>query len=1147
MTKRRLLPAVVFALAAQLLASGNVWAQSFSVLQSFAGFNSPRTPYAGLVQASDGNFYGTISAGGPGIGYGGVFRTTGTLYNVSVLHWFQGTDGASPAAGLIQGTDGKLYGTTGGGGPNGYGTVFNIDLVGNLITLHSFGGTDGGGPYAGLIQGSDGNFYGTTLAGGSSANCFGGCGTVFKIDPAGNLTTLHSFTNADGADPYGGLVQGADGNFYGTTAFGGSGGYGTVFTIDSSGNFATIYSFAVTLTDGFIVYGGLVQGSDGYFYGTTFSGGPNGGGTVFRIDTLGNLTTLYSFAGPDGANPNCGLILGSDGNFYGTTQAGGSDNQGVVFRIDSSGNLTTLHSFSVTDGADCNAVLFEGADGNFYGTTVSGGGNNEGTVFEIDVAGDLTTLVSFGSGAGPFAAVVEAGDGYLYGTTSSGGTNEKGTVFRSDLDGNLTTLHSFLGSDGQGPIAGLIAGSDGFLYGTTGHGGANNDGTVFKIDPIGDLTSLYSFAGADGQDPEGGLVGGRDGYLYGTTVLGGSSGLGTIFRVDTSGNLTTIHSFSGSDGALPYARLVQASDDYFYGTTNWGGLGNGTVFRVDSSGNLTTLHSFTVADGASPYSGLIEATDDYLYGTTYEGGMFSGGTAFRMDRFGNLTTLHSFGLAEGESPYGGLVQGSDGYFYGVTSTSGAGLYGTVFRLDSLGNLTPLHFFALTDGAESHADLVQASDGNFYGTTFWGGDWYQGVLFRVTPCASYPSPEINPTEPIFCPWGSVILDAGPGYSTYRWSPSGETTESVVASTPGTWSVTVSDSNGCLGTASVAVTEDTGPIPVITPLGPTTFCPGESVTLDAGAGYATYQWTPNGETTQTIVAGSPGIYTVTVTDGNGCAGTSPSTVVTVVPNPTPVVAVSQCIAPNTPGQTASSLGYPGDSYTWTLTGGTIDSGQGTNQISFTSGPPGTAMSLTVVETNSTNCSGTASATMETDFSDVAPSNPFYNFICTLARNSITGGCGGGNYCPAASVLRSQMAVFLLRSEHGSSYVPPACTVASFTDVPCSNPFSSWIYQLVAEGITSGCTATTFCPNDAVLRNSMAVFLLVTEHGTGYTPPTCTPPGQFTDVPCPGGGFTDWIYQLVAEGITGGCTATAYCPSQPVSRAQMSVFLVTTFSLP
>jgi hypothetical protein len=217
----------------------------------------------------------------------------------------------------------------------------------------------------------------------------------------------------------------------------------------------------------------------------------------------------------------------------------------------------------------------------------------------------------------------------------------------------------------------------------------------------------------------------------------------------------------------------------------------------------------------------------------------------------------------------------------------------------------------------------------------------------------------------------------------------------------------------------------------------------------------------------------------------------------------------------------------------------------QITGNTGPHGPGATDLVV-TNPDSQTGTFTNGYVYDFSDVPPADPFHASVVALSRNGITSGCGGGNYCPTADVARSQMSVFLLKSKLGPCYSPPPCTVPIFTDVPCSSPFSSWIYQLVSEGITSGCTQTTFCPNNSVQRNSMAVFLLVTEHGMGYTPPACTPPGQFTDVPCPGGGFTDWIYQLVAEGITGGCTATTYCPGSPVLRSQMAAFLVTTFSL-
>jgi hypothetical protein len=400
-------------------------------------------------------------------------------------------------------------------------------------------------------------------------------------------------------------------------------------------------------------------------------------------------------------------------------------------------------------------------------------------------------------------------------------------------------------------------------------------------------------------------------------------------------------------------------------------------------------------------------------------------------------------------------------------------------------------------------------------------------------------------------GATYSWAGPnGFTSMLQNPS---IASVTTAAAGTYSVTATV-NSCTSVAATT-TVTVNPLPTALASGGGTICTGGSVPI-SGSGGVSCTWSPStglSDPNSCNPIANPSattIYTLTVTDANGCPSiNAPTVTVTVGPgtSPTPSITVLQCLTPNTSGLTASTPDNPGDTYAWTLTGGTLDSGQGTSAISFTSGPPGTPMSVQVVETNAANCAGTATVSMETNFLDVAPSNPFYSFVCTLARNSITGGCGGGNFCPASPVLRSQMSVFLLRSEHGSSYLPPACTVASFTDVPCSNPFASWIYQLVAEGITSGCTATTFCPNNSVLRNSMAVFLLVTEHGPGYTPPACTLPGQFTDVPCPGGGFTNWIYQLVAEGITGGCTTTTYCPTQAVSRAQMSVFLVTTFALP
>ncbi len=178
----------------------------------------------------------------------------------------------------------------------------------------------------------------------------------------------------------------------------------------------------------------------------------------------------------------------------------------------------------------------------------------------------------------------------------------------------------------------------------------------------------------------------------------------------------------------------------------------------------------------------------------------------------------------------------------------------------------------------------------------------------------------------------------------------------------------------------------------------------------------------------------------------------------------------------------------------------------------------------------------------FPDVATSNLFYAYIENIFHNGVTGGCGGGDYCPTTSVTRAQMAVFLLKAARGATFVPPPCS-GVFGDVTCPSLFADWIEELAAEGITGGCGGGNYCPSNPVTRAQMAAFLLKAEHGSSYTPPACT--GMFGDVPCPSL-FADWIEQLSVEGITGGCGGGNYCPNNPNTRGQMAVFLVKTFGL-
>jgi uncharacterized repeat protein (TIGR03803 family) len=384
-------------------------------------------------------------------------------------------------------------------------------------TIYSFGGTNtdamstsGSGV---LSKGSDGNFYGTTSRGGlslpvcrdgaaTSDPASVGCGAAFKITPTGEETVLHLFTGAptDGIYPAV-LIQGNDGNLYGTTEQGGANNLGTVFRIDPDGVESILYSFRGP--DG--AFGeGLLQGSDGNLYGTTQGGGANNSGTVFKLTLDGVETVLYSFTGAqyggpgnDGAVPGGQLIQGSDGNFYGTTIEGGltCGNQpmdpagcGVVFAVTPSGIETVLHWFSGPDGYSPGGLI-QGNDGNLYGTC-AGGAAAVGIAFKITPQGAETTLYAWdqtvaGGGFGP-GGLVQASDGNFYGITALGGVNEGGTFFQLTPSGVVTTLYSFPntsepGDTGATPDTNLVQGDDGSFYGATAQNGAYNRGYFFKL------------------------------------------------------------------------------------------------------------------------------------------------------------------------------------------------------------------------------------------------------------------------------------------------------------------------------------------------------------------------------------------------------------------------------------------------------------------------------------------------------------------------------------------------------------------------------------------------------------------------------------------------------------------------------------------
>ncbi len=444
----------------------------------------------------------------------------------------------------------------------------------SFSTLAYFDLTDGYEPDQPLTLGADGNWYGTTVFGGNLAcNSGYGCGLIFKMNSSGALTVLHSFSGGDGEAPYA-LVQATDGNFYGTTPCSLAGGASPSHPVRPARGKTRPGSPDVFLCDG--------------------------PGSVFSITPSGTLTTLHVFINPnEGLGPSSPLVRASDGNLYGVTHAGGSNGEGTVFKITPAGTLTLLYTFcsqpNCMDGSVPIGALLQAADGNFYGTTSSGGdascnsGYGCGTVFKITPTGTLTTLHRFSGtdGNSPNGSLVQATDGTIYGSTWLGGPDQNcpnstcGTLFKTTPSGTFTTLYNFDGGiDGAQPSP-LKQASDGNLYGTTYWGGAIQSGTIFRITPSGTFSTLYNFCSdipgqgcADGLAPSAAPVEGPDGRLYGTASLGGMPkgtaaclgyGCGTVFSVSPN-------SYASQFVPIPPCRLM---DTRLFGTPIPGGTVQG--------------------------------------------------------------------------------------------------------------------------------------------------------------------------------------------------------------------------------------------------------------------------------------------------------------------------------------------------------------------------------------------------------------------------------------------------------------------------------------------------------------------------------------------------------------------------------------------
>ena len=479
------------------------------------------------------------------------------------------------------------------------------------------------------------------------------------VSPAQTFKELAVFDGTNGSDPTNtDLVQGIDGELYGTTQFGGAANLGTVFKINSAGTLTTLWSFCKEngCPDGDRPMAGLTVVPGGDLYGTTYFGGAHGAGTIFKITPAGALTTVHSFCASfgcaDGLNPDAALLLAADGNLYGTTVLGGTGGcggchgGGIAFKISLSGTFTKIHDFctgSCTDASNPSNALTQASDGNFYSEISGRYGYYAGNVFRMTPAGKVTVLYTFckltncPDGVFPQGGLVQSANGNLYGTTAGGGTSNDGTFFSITLAGAETVLHSFANATGNlgfNTNSGVILGFDGNFYGVSAQGGTGPCtfacGTVFKLTPAGVLTTLHSLDGTpDGNGPWG-LMQATNGPFYGSTSsAGGPANAGTVYQlsdglaafvnlVATNGKVgTTVdilgQGFTGATGVAfdgVKATFTNVSDTFITAAVPKGAL-TGTVTVTTFTKTYKSNHIFKVTPqltSFSPASATVGAT-----------------------------------------------------------------------------------------------------------------------------------------------------------------------------------------------------------------------------------------------------------------------------------------------------------------------------------------------------------------------------------------------------------------------------------------------------------------------------------------------------------------------------------------------------------
>ncbi|HEY5750501.1 MAG TPA: choice-of-anchor tandem repeat GloVer-containing protein [Chryseolinea sp.] len=695
-----------------------------------------------FIVADAGNTYamvGSTSNGGEN-GTGIVYAMNSEGADFNIIKSFSANNGGLPQAGFTKGTDGRLYGMLYAGGKYGNGQIIRLEADGTGYTvLHELTDPEGSSPFGNLIQAANGDLYGLTSKGGSDD-----WGTLFKMKTDGTgFTVLHNFAYAaEGSSPLGGLLQASNGKLYGMTRYGFYGA-GTIFSIQDDGSaYTTIFNLTgnTPIRSGGYPRGDLIQGPDGFLYGTLLQGGVNNMGTLFKIKTDGSgFAKLIEFDGTaHGASPASTLLMGSDAKIYGMAQAGGANSVGAIFSLNADGsNFTRLFDFdNTTTGGSPTGELTEGSDGLLYGMTTTGGANSFGTAFSIQKNGtNFHKLIDFDSRAATpiFGPLVESGAGVFYGMTSNGGVGNTGAVFSITSSGTFTVVKNFPGEESR-PWDLVLDATGEFYYGVVGSGASNGRGSFFRIASSGsayqkivdlpanftakrilyvsngylwclgfadngaygyyrckiDGTDLQRMTLIDGTTKKSispqTMMQASDGYLYG---MGYSNGLPMVFRAksDVSEVIKLFDLPSGVE--LNASNILEASDGTFYAATTY----NSFIFKFTASGGYTKIFTFPTAEVGEIPIKIIELNGGSLGVITTSHGTGNNGAIFMVEKDGTgYSKIYEPKYSDGILPVD-MLQTMDGWIYVAAEDGGSSGNGTVYKIRGDGSsLTKVHDF-----------------------------------------------------------------------------------------------------------------------------------------------------------------------------------------------------------------------------------------------------------------------------------------------------------------------------------------------------------------------------------------------------------------------------------------------------------------------